>query len=231
MNAIAKVALNKALSYQASKWLHYSLLLEVAELQELLSVLGVKIVSLGGVSKEGSEILSEEQFLEHYASYLDQLKNQKKLFPSQLHQWFTTGLSLHLDHFCKISVGENENLIRIVRPVIQIKPHWFDYSETDQKIRSDSFSLDNISWGLQFSYPQIFEDPITKEIHKVLTTEQFPNTKLFKNLQKWMRENSQATPFVIGSHKLNAPIRITKACFPWVNHHSGLVKKGMKVNV
>lgn len=231
MSAIPKCSLESALPFQASKWLHHALLCETFELQSLFAALGNKnIISLAGVNKENTEIISEEQFIKNYALYLDLLKNKKNFPPSQLHQWFTSGISVSLDHFRKIVVGDNENIIRISKPVLQIKPHWFDYSETDQRIRSDTFSLDNISWGLQFSYPQIFEDPHTKEIHKVLTEENFPNTRLFKILQKWMRENSQATPFVIGSYRVNAPIRISKGCLSWVNHHKGLMDKGIYVN-
>lgn len=231
MNSIPKTTLEKILPFQASKWLHAALLCETYELQNLFAALGSKkIVSLASVNKENEEIISEEKFLKNYSIYLELLKNKKSILPSQLHQWFTSGISLDLDHFRKIIVGENENIIRIVKPVLQIKPHWFDYSEMDQKIRSDTFSLDNISWGLQFSYPQIFEDPQTKVIHKVLNEDNFPNTILFKTLQKWMRENSYATPFVVGSYRLNAPIRISKACLPWINSHEGLLNRGMQVN-
>lgn len=222
---------DKAPHYQASKWLHFPLLCDVSELESLFLALGeIKIVALSGVNAEGDEIIPLESFFNHYNSYLNLIKTSEELPSSQLHRWFTSGLSLQLNHFCKIPVGENENIIRIVKPVLQIKPHWFSYSDADQKIRIDTLSLNNISWGLQFSYPQLFEDPQTKNVHKVLK-ENFPNNEPFKNLQKWIRVHTQATPFLVENRKINAPIRIGKACLPWIDEHKGLIKKGIKVNV
>ncbi|KAF3361963.1 hypothetical protein PHSC3_001521 [Chlamydiales bacterium STE3] len=230
MSSIESISLNKVPSFQASKWLHIMLLCDTVELRELFSTFGDKvIVSVAGVNKEGEEIVPQDKFLENYANYIDLLKNGQPFTPSQLHQWFTSAISVDLQHYRKIPVGNNENIIRIVYPVLQIKPHWFDYSMTDQKIRSNTFGLDNISWGLQFSYPQLFEDPYTKQIHKVFSEEQFSNTKLFKSLQRWMRKYSRVTSFQVGDRLINAPIRTGNNSFSWVNAHPSLAKKGMHV--
>lgn len=227
---IQSVPASQAVSFQASKWLHLALLCEVKELESLFEALGEKkIVSIAGVSNLGEEVIDEASFLENYARYIDALKQGAEIPSSQLFRWFTTAISTDTEHFYKIPVSETKGIIRIQRPVIQIQPHWFSYSATDKKIRSGTFSLDNISWGLQFSYPQLYEDPNSKQIHKVLVESTFPNTPMFKILQKWIREHSRATPFKIENQVINAPIRIGKQCFPWINQHQGLANKGMHV--
>ncbi|MGK5594289.1 MAG: hypothetical protein ACSNEK_02900 [Parachlamydiaceae bacterium] len=230
MIKVQSVPASQAISFQASKWLHLAILCDVAELKSLFEALGEKrIVATAGVRNVGEEVINEAKFLENYARYIDALKNGVEIPPSQLFLWFTTAISVDLDHFFKIPVTETRGIIRVQKPVIQIQPHWFSYSLTDKKIRSGTFSLDNISWGLQFSYPQLYENPSSKQIHKVLLDPSFTNTPLFKILQKWVRENSRATPFKIGDDTINAPIRIGMQCFPWISQHKGLANKGIHV--
>ncbi len=58
-------------------------------------------------------------------------------------------------------------------------------------------SRKSVTWGLQFSYPQLYQDPRTRQIFKVTDTPEFPNTALFSKLQKWIRSETLPTPFQV----------------------------------
>ena len=104
-----------------------------------------------------------------------------------------------------------------------------DYSEHDGKFRPMVFGLDSVTWGLQFSYPQLFMDGRTKEAFAVVESEEFPNTALFHQLQRWMRQNTLPTPFLVDGKRVNSPIRLGKACLPWINRHPQLAPKHLQV--
>lgn len=230
MNAIPLSSLEKAPAFQASKWLTFPLLCSVEELKDLLLTLGEPfIISLASINEEGQETVRTEQFLSDYEQYIQALKTGTLPDRNASQKSFTKALSNQLDHFCKIPAGENKYLIRLTKPVIQLQPYWFVYSDVDNKFHSMTFGKETITWGIQFSYPQLFQDPVTKEVHKVLTSEEFPNNAPFKAMQKWMRANSQATPFIIKNKRVNIPIRLGKQCFSWINQHPDLIAKDMKV--
>ena len=44
--------------------------------------------------------------------------------------------------------------------------------------------------GDWFGYPQMMEDPDTKEPVQIIDAPAFPNTSLFRTLQKWVREST-----------------------------------------
>lgn len=224
--------LDKTPYFQASKWLTVSLLCDAQELDQLLGELGeIYIVSIGGINQEGEESVSKEKFLKDYQNYVEILKAGEQPIRSNLQSAFTKAFSLKLDHFCKIPVSESTNLVRIMKPVIQLQPHFFIYSQTDGKFHTKVFSADSISWGIQFSYPQLFQEAETKDVKSALLEETFPNGIVYKKLQQWMRKNSTVTPFLVEGKKVNVPLRLGKRCFSWINRHLGLRNKSIEVIV
>ena len=123
-------------------------------------------------------------------------------------------------------LSNGKYLIKQKRPVIQLQRHHFIFTDS---FHSGVISKESITWGIQFSYPQLFLDPKTKQIGKVEKNDTFPNTELFSRLAKWVRDNTVATPFVYEEKKMNQPMRLGKECFVWINHHPGLKKRGLYV--
>jgi hypothetical protein len=227
---IPEASLEKTPPFQASKWISIALLCEENELLNLFGVLDEPtMVSIAGVNENGKEITSLEQFFSDYKKYIQALKEGQMPPHAFLQEAFTKALSLDVKDFRKIPVGDSRNLVRIVKPVIQMQPYSFTYSETDGRFHEKVYSLDSIPWGVQFSYPQIYQDPVTKEVKKVFGDPEFANTPLFKKLQHWIRENTTPTPFLIGEKKINVPMRIGKIPLPWLNNHPSLLKKMLKV--
>jgi hypothetical protein len=110
-------------------------------------------------------------------------------------------------------------------PFVQVQVHHMGYSTVDGVFRPMALSRDAIFWGLQFAFPQVFEHPE----QGILDATEFFNFTLFKQIQKWARDCTIATPMVVDSIRKNLPIRLGKHCFPWINRHPHLRDKGLTV--
>lgn len=215
---------------EASKWLKLQALVDIEEMRLLLQELGdIKIVRAGAVVKKGEELYSHTAFLEAYKSYIDALKEGKLPSEDLYRPPFSASFSLSDACFCSIPVDQERVLIRTVKPVLQLQPHALDYSPHDRKFRPMVFGLDSVTWGIQFSYPQFFLNPKTKAPLQVDESEEFPNTVLFRKVQRWLRHHSIPTPFLVDETKINVPMRLGKLCFPWINQHPQIQKKTWSV--
>jgi hypothetical protein len=90
-------------------------------------------------------------------------------------------------------------------------------------------STESVTWGVQFSYPQLYQDPKSHRIAKVADSIDFPNTSLFARMLKWLRHNTLPTPFFVHGQRVNAPIRIGRACLKWIDQHPQLKEKEIRV--
>lgn len=215
---------------QASKWLSYPLLIDSDEMEALLAELGdFDIYRVSGVSTRGEERISRETFLQTYNNYIHALKRGESYPESLYRSVFSSVFSVNEDALFLVYVGDNQQLVKIAKPVIQLQSHRISYSPVDGKFRSMVWGPDSISWGIQFSYPQIFQDFHTKEVRQIADTPEFPNTALFRLLQRWGRYHTVATPFIVDQRKVNVPIRLGKRCFPWINNHPQLISQGLSV--
>jgi hypothetical protein len=215
---------------EASKWLKLQVLLDTVEMDALIKELGpIKIVKAGAVVAQGEEVYSPSEFQSAYQQYIDALKTGKLPAETIYRAPFSASFSLSDDCFCSIPVDGNRVLIRTVKPVLQLQPHSLDYSPHDKKFRPMVFGLDSVSWGLQFSYPQFFLDPKTKAPLQVDESADFPNTILFKKVQRWLRSHSIPTPFLVDQSKINVPMRLGNSCFSWINLHPQILQKPWRV--
>jgi hypothetical protein len=97
------------------------------------------------------------------------------------------------------------------------------YSPLDGVFRPMVLSSSSIFWGLQFSFPQVYQHPKTGEFFEV---EEFG---LFELVRKWSREFTVATPMIVEGKRTNIPIRLGKRCFSWINTHPQLQMKGLSI--
>ena len=217
-------------AFQASKWLKIPVLLEPSEMESLFKELGEFLIFMtSSVTKKGEGLVSHEDFLKCYRSYVDGLKSGKPLPESSYRPYFSSCITISPDHLCLAPVSNDKQLISIYKPVIQMQAHAMDYSPMDEKFRSMMFGS-SITWGIMFSYPQIFQNPQTKQVDQILKNENYPNSKLFLNLQKWIRQHTTATTFIVKGKKISAPIRLGNECLSWINSHPQLATKGMQVH-
>lgn len=215
---------------QASKWLDLQLLIDVDELQELFCALGpFNIFKVGSVCPLQQGEISKALFLEQYEQYITHLKSGE-IPPEKLYRsLFSSIFTVTNEALFQILVGEERRIIRVAKPVLQLQVNQISYSPVDGKFRTMVFSKDSILWGIQFSYPQLFQDSLTREVFQVLHSDQFPNSSLFKRLQKWTRQYTIPTPFEVNGQKINVPIRIGKKCLSWIHQHPQLQTGSIKV--
>lgn len=222
------------LPLQASKWLDIQMLLSPAELAELFRFLEISasafyLYSCGVVCKLGTGEVSHQNFLHHYEVYIQDLMQGKSPDPAIYRPLFSPAMTLTTDTLFTIPVGEDRQLIRVAKPVVQLQANHINYSTVDKKFHSMVFGIDNIAWGLQFSYPQLYQDQQTKEVEMIKNNHAFPNSALFQLIQKWMRQHTIPTPFIAEGILTNVPMRIGKECLSWINSHPHLIEKNIKV--
>lgn len=233
MNKLPELRISSAsqeVPLQASKWLSSQMLINFDEMKALLDSLGTfYLYSTGSIVSHGSEGYSKEEFLAFYKEYAETLQNGQIPDEAKFRKPFSSVLTLTPDVLYSIPVENDKMLVRIAKPVVQLQAHRMDYSRAEGKFRSMTFGGDSITWGIQCSYPQLYQDGKTKEIHTVDSGIDCPNTPLFRSVQLWVRNNTIPTPFLVDGQKLHIPVRIGKQCLPWINNHPQLIKKGLQV--
>lgn len=214
---------------QASKWLKCQVLLDASEMESLFTALGsFDIYLTSSVHRPGEGLVAKQEFLKQYELYVAAL--QEGRFPDDAAcAFFSSVFTASSEALYAVMVGEGQQLIRVIQPVIQLQSHRMDYSQADGKFRSMTFGSDSLLWGIQFSYPQLYQDNKTHEIHQMLNNEKFPNSLLFQKLQLWVRYHTTPTPMIVEGKKMNLPVRLGKNCFPWINNHPQLVTRNMQV--
>ncbi len=217
------------LPLQASKWLSCPLLVDQNEMKDLMNSLGdFWIFLVQGVHKKNEGSISKEAFLDSYTTYIEGLKRGEVVETQLVKSCFSSVWTRQVEALYSIPVREDQQIIKVDRPVLQLQTHRFTYSSSDGKFRSMTFGPNAVHWGIQFSYPQLYQDSAYR-ILSVKDTPEFPNTILYKNLQRWVREFTLPTPFVIDGKQVNVPIRLGKNCFTWINNHPHLLANQLTI--
>lgn len=225
---ISKPELEKPM--QASKWLTYPALIDTTEMQTLMNALPPFYIFLTScVTKRSKGYISQEEFLDTYNEYITTLQQGMLPDETQYRHFFSSIFTVTSEALYAVLVGNDEQLIRVAQPTVQLQPHRMGYSKADSKFRSKTFGADSITWGIQFSYPQLYKDNQTQEIFEVGISPEFPNTQLFRDVQRWIRHHTIPTPFLVEGQRINIPMRIGKNCLSWINRHPQLIEQGMQV--
>lgn len=177
------------------------------------------------VSLEEAQI-STHTFLIQYEKYVRGIRGGMLVEENFLRPFFSCVMTRPGKGVYAQVLKNEKYLIRSLEPVIQLQRHHFIYSDT---FHSGVMGKESITWGISFSYPQLYLDPKTKEIGKVERNPLFSNTALFQSFTQWARNYTQPTPFWVEGKKINQPYRLGKRCFSWINHHPSLKQKGMYV--
>lgn len=214
---------------EASKWQTVGALLDPSELAELFVALENPVYYfMGSIYPFEAFSGQKEEFFKVYDEYINNLKNGKTLDDSLPRRCFTAMIATSVDALYLADVGKGEGILRAITPTIFLQHHKFAYSHLDHEVRSMVYGIDTITWGVQFSYPQLFIDSKTKAICNTAEVS-LPNTQLFRQLQRWMRRHTLPTSFEVDDQRVNTAIRIGKACLPWINNHPQLTAQGLRV--
>ena len=208
--------------FQAAKWLKIGAFLSAEELEALLHALGPLIcLPLSGLVALADLPLSPPNFVSAYRTAVSLWGEGEALRPFNAQAWTRS-----LDAVWLAAAGEDRYLVRLAQPCVQVQVHHMTYSPIDHAFRPMVFGSDAIFWGLQWSFPQVYQDPKTQEFVEKPTG---PNAELFQQIRRWMREFTLATPMSVAGKRVNLPMRLGRACFPWINEHPHLKARGLRV--
>lgn len=222
------VTLEQQQPLQAAKWLKVQVLLDSEEMCSLFQALGpFSIYLTGAILLQGQGQISHEAFLRSYQEYVENLKAGEIPDDAAFRQIFSAVFTVTPEALYALDLGDSKVIIRPSLPIIQLQLHRLGFSAVDQKFRSMVFGKDSLSWGIQFSYPQIFEDPNSRQIVDVDSN--YANTALFRELQRWIRRYTLPTPFLVNDERVNVPVRLGKKCFSWINGHPQLALHHLKI--
>lgn len=212
--------------FQASKFLKVQVLCSKNELKELFDRLGdFWIYPLTGLVD--GEPIAKERFLEGYGAWIEALKAGRTPDEADLKKMLAAAWTREEDALWKQEVPGAKYLIRIAKPVLQVQAHFFTYSKVDGVFRPGTMGQNQIFWGLQFSFPQIYQDPKTMEMCEAGDS---VNKEMFSIIRQWVRDFTRATPFVVDGVKTNSPIRLGKECFEWIGNHCQLKTQGIGIH-
>lgn len=201
---------------QASKWLSFRVLLDEDELENLLSSLPpFAFYNVSNLVTLSAASFSLQDFLSAYRTYITSIKQGKS--PEVLKPLFSSVMTTTEESLYAFPAKADKYILKPLFPVVQLSHHHFSFSPENQTFHSMIHSQNAISWGLQFSYPQIFSNSIKGDVIEVLKNPEMPNTDLFRTLSKWMRHYSRPTPFYYQGKRINATFRIGKQCLSWIH--------------
>jgi hypothetical protein len=201
--------------YQGSRWLKFQVLASTQELKTLFARLRpFFIFPLTGIFD--GKPLSQETFLTTYDSWIEGLKNGKVPEEASLRKILAAAFTEELDALWLQEIAGKGFLTKIAKPIVLVQAHSFTYSKMDGEFRPMSMGQGSIFWGLQFSFPGVYQDAKTMELGIV------GKERLFEEIRLWVREMTRATPFVVEGKRTNSPIRLGKECFSWIHLHPQL---------
>ncbi len=208
--------------YQGAKWLKFQVLCEERELRELFSTLApFSLFPLTGLC-DGKPI-AEEVFLETYGAWVNLLR--KGIVPPEraVRTFLAAALSPDLEALWLQEVPNKGYLVRVAKPLLQMQSAWFSYSSSDGQFRPMTLGAGAIFWGLQFSYPQVYQEAKTGEIKEI------GKNPFFAKLRPWIRQWTRPVPFVVEGRRMNSSLRLGNHCFSWIHHHPQLKEQNIQV--
>lgn len=213
-----------------SRWASLEFLLDLSEIHELFQRLKpFHILSPYAGENQDPFCQTEQEFLSAYEQYLSALKGKEKIDLSLYRKMFTTFFSRNIEDIYRVPLASGKEMLKIERPFIQIKPIVLNVSSIDQSIHVSALNPTGILWGLQASFPQLFQKPNSADIDKVNPKEDV-NAELFKTLRGYIREKTKPVKFEVQDREIQTNFRVGEKCLEWIHQHSGL-SKHMKITV
>jgi hypothetical protein len=207
--------------FQAAKWNSIQVLLDPDELKELCK-LPFEIFPLSGIDSLVDLPFSKERFVTSYAEIVNRLKSGEvnlQISQSSIRAvaWLEEG-----DAPAFQELKPSFFMARPQKPYVRVELHEMIFSEETFLFKPMIRSKESIFWGLQFSYPQIYQETSG-------AIQNSPKSLLFSKIRSWVRDFTVPTPIGKGDLKQNFSIRIGKKCFSWIDQHAQLNKFGLKV--
>jgi hypothetical protein len=206
--------------FQAAKWVKIQALVDENELSELFEE-SFLIYPLSGMFPLEKLPIEKKTYLETYKTWIDQAKSGQ--IPQVDKDLNVVAWTQTPDDIWVQQIPGEKYLVKPCAPFVQVQIHNMGFSPIDKEYRPMILSQNSIFWGLQFSYPQVYQEPKTKEF------KESEDSELFQAIRKWIRNTTVPTPMLYEGKRTNIPIRLGKNCFSWINNHPQLKPQGLSV--
>ncbi len=206
--------------FQAAKWIKIQALVDETELAELFQE-PFFIYPLSGTYPLDAFPVDKKGYLDHYRTFIDALKEghlPKENRELNVVAWVRSPDSVWLQQ-----IPGERYMVKPCEPFVQVQIHQMGFSELDQEFRPMVLSQNSIFWGLQFSFPQVYQEP------KTMNLQESEDSELFQAIRQWIRNSTLPTPMMVHGKRVNIPMRLGKKCFSWINKHPQLINKGLSV--
>lgn len=197
-----------------SKWQKIQVLLDPTEMGNLLQHLSpLSILNNSEVVRFEEISLTIDVFMNRYLTYIDMLRGK---IPKQKIN-LSYALPGQLDNFRAVAVAPGKFICRALQPDVHMQTCEF-LLDPAGKILPQVFSIGAIYWGIQLSYPAIFQDGYTMEVFYA-TRDSFPGWKLFSAIRSWIRNHTVPLPIHFRKKIIHLPIRLGREAATWISSH------------
>ncbi len=218
-------------SLQASKWLSFQLLLDPIEMSALLDILEpIVFYRVGLPLILGEEKRSKEDFLHAYQQYCKSLSLQKIPDSGFFKKEFSNALTADINDLSFKELEGGRLIGTIIHPVLVMQLNNLSYSQEEGMFRAMVHGLNTITWGVQISFPQLYQDAQSGEVLESFK-EGLPNAQKFKKLRHFVQDETVAACFFVEGKSVQATVRIGKKAQEWVNQHPQLLERNIRVVV
>ena len=215
-------------SFSASKWLKQQVLLDIEEMRQLFKELApFRLFNVSEVTSFKELERSPSHFLEIYYNYTHSIKNALPFTNTSFQRYFSPGMTLQEEDLYALEIAPDRYMAKPIKPLIQLQAHRFLPSLSSKLPLSMVMSPQSISWGIQFSYPQLLHDGVRG--FKMSKNE--GNGILFSKLTSWLRVHTLPTSFLWKEKTLATSFRLGKKCRAWINNHPELQREKISVKI
>lgn len=198
-----------------SRWQRHAFLLHPDEMGALFEQLSpFSIYQVSSVVDVGQELIAPSFFLSQYASYFSTFLENEQLDLAPYRALFSSAWVREQSSVSLVEVKGERRLVRPLLPVIQLQAHQFYYDPGQGKFFSMPLGKGNRSWGIQASFPYIFQRGAEGKIEEV--DKAHPEYALYTTLARFLRKETTPAPFMVGGEKKYAPFRVGKVALPLV---------------
>jgi hypothetical protein len=196
-----------------SMWLSLAFLVSKEEFRALLEeIVPFYIIKSDALLNKEEGILSLEALIAVYDRYLDGGLSLDK--ESQF--LFQSVWTASLETVYQIEIGAHRAILKIAKPSIIATPYKILYSKEEERFFPMILNKEAHSLGLQLSYPQLYLDPKSRELNKVLLND-FVNNAFFKKIRAWFRKHTYPLQVEIEGIKKVMPLRVTESVKPIIS--------------
>jgi hypothetical protein len=211
-----------------SGFLQQTVLLSLDDLKKLFeSISPFEFFNVSSVQTQGSKAIGLSDFLDVYEQFLKDLFEEERIDVKKYGPIFSLAIASSQSCFFKQEFSEGRFLLKPKRSVIQLQPLGLFVSSLDREIHIKSFAQDAESFGLKLSFPTIYEDVGSHQIHE-LKPDDSEYTK-FNLIRQFVRHHTKPLIIVRDQEKKVYSVRYSEDLKSQVSKMSFFERHGLKV--